>query len=239
MLPCPVLSGGDALPRSGVRGLRDLPAPGTLALLHLLQGESVRQLLQPGVARHLLALAGEVGVLLQPLVVDLGELVVRPNRMHGTFGDAGLAIDALVGVDHQHGRVLHQVEAIHRADPGAIDVAAIHAPFGHDVRHRTPPSGASSGPASPTCRAARRRCDATSLAPLAPPLGGGWLRVGRPVYPAVWPPASAPGPHQRTTGRIPSFRAAWSGALAPSPRRLGGSAAAPRSAGGALASCRP
>src|SRR5207248_11122991 len=56
------------------------------------------------------------------------------DRIHRAFGFADAAIDALVGVDHQH--VLALVEAIHGADFHAIHVFAFDAIVVDDVGHR-------------------------------------------------------------------------------------------------------
>jgi hypothetical protein len=60
-------------------------------------------------------------------------LAVGNDRLDRTFGLAHTAIDALVGVDHQH--VLTLIETIYRANLDAIHVLAADAGFGDDVGH--------------------------------------------------------------------------------------------------------
>src|SRR5207249_3012727 len=77
-------------------------------------------------------LHGELGVHLQPL---LGLAVrVRDDGVRRALGLAHAAVDAFVGVDHQH--VVALVEAVHGADLHAIHVFALDAIFGDDVGHR-------------------------------------------------------------------------------------------------------
>src|SRR4051812_29298174 len=76
-------------------------------------------------------LAGKVGVQLEPLLrlaVGVGQ-----DRRRRAFGLAHAAVDALVGVDHQH--VFAFVEAVDRTHFHAVHVLALDAVFGNDVGH--------------------------------------------------------------------------------------------------------
>ena len=76
-----------------------------------------------------------------PLV---GQLVLGEARVHGTGLDAGVAVDALLGVDVEHldlvviGLVGGRVDAVHRADLDAGVVLGADARLGDDVRHVLP-----------------------------------------------------------------------------------------------------
>ena len=79
----------------------------------------------------------ELGVL--PVELDPGRgfrLGVGADCVRRAFGFANAAIDAFIGVDHQH--VLALVEAIHRADFHAVGVFAGDALVVHDIGHGTP-----------------------------------------------------------------------------------------------------
>src|SRR3954468_1808712 len=76
-------------------------------------------------------LAGKVGVQLEPLLrlaVGVGQ-----DRRRRAFGLAHAAVDALVGVDHQH--VFAFVEAVDGTHFHAVHVLALDAVFGNDVGH--------------------------------------------------------------------------------------------------------
>ena len=57
----------------------------------------------------------------------------REDRLDRAFGDTGSAVDALDGIDHQHGLVL--MEAIDRTHRHANGILAIDAGLGNNVRH--------------------------------------------------------------------------------------------------------
>src|SRR5260221_1673766 len=82
-------------------------------------------------ARDVRPLDGELGVHLEPffrLAVGVGE-----DGIGRALGLADAAVDALVGVDHQH--LVALVEAIDCADLDAVHVLALDAVFGNDVSH--------------------------------------------------------------------------------------------------------
>src|SRR5258708_5476513 len=82
-------------------------------------------------ARDVRPLDGELGVHLEPffrLAVGVGN-----DGIGRALGLADAAIDALVGMDHQH--VVALVEAIDGADLDAVHVLALDAVFGDDVSH--------------------------------------------------------------------------------------------------------
>src|SRR6056297_675627 len=60
-------------------------------------------------------------------------LGIRPNGVGGAFRLANAAVDAFVGVDHQH--VLALVETVHRADFHTVGVLAGDAIVGDDIGH--------------------------------------------------------------------------------------------------------
>ena len=62
-------------------------------------------------------------------------LRVRLDGVHWAFRLAHPAIDALVGVDHQHIGAL--IEAIHGANFNAVGIFAFDAYFGDDISHRS------------------------------------------------------------------------------------------------------
>ena len=65
-----------------------------------------------------------------PLV---GQRVLREDRLDGALRLAGAAVDALLGVDHEHPAGL--VDAVHGADVDAGLVFDVDAGLGDDVRH--------------------------------------------------------------------------------------------------------
>src|SRR5690349_19627354 len=74
----------------------------------------------------------ELGIHLQPLLrLAVG---VGNDGVGRALGLAHAAVDALVGMDHQH--VVALVEAIDGADLHAVHVLALDAVFGDDVGHR-------------------------------------------------------------------------------------------------------
>src|SRR6266850_144627 len=95
----------------------------------ILVGIGIRR--RGSLARDVRPLHREVGVHLEPLF----RLAVRvgKDRLGRALGLADPAVDALVGVDHQH--VLALVEAVDGADLDAVHVLALDAVFGDDVGH--------------------------------------------------------------------------------------------------------
>jgi len=63
----------------------------------------------------------------------LGQGVLGEDRLDGALGLAGTAVDALLGVDHEHPAGL--VDAVHGADVDARLVLDVDAGLGDDVRH--------------------------------------------------------------------------------------------------------
>ena len=80
-----------------------------------------------------------------PLV---GQRVLGEDRLDRALRLAGAAVDALLGVDHQH--PAHLVDAVHRADVDAGLVLQVDAGLGDDVRHETRPPGSSPSGADPS-----------------------------------------------------------------------------------------
>src|SRR5438876_624649 len=78
---------------------------------------------------HLRALAVERG----ELSLRVGHVVLGEDRLDRALGHAQRAVDALVGVDHQHVRPL--AEAVDRADVDAVRVLAFDAAFSDNVSH--------------------------------------------------------------------------------------------------------
>jgi hypothetical protein len=62
------------------------------------------------------------------------DVVFRVNGFDRALGDAGFAVDAVIGVNVEHRIVL--IEALDRANNATISVLAIVASFGDDVGHR-------------------------------------------------------------------------------------------------------
>src|SRR5207302_6240357 len=76
-------------------------------------------------------LHGEIGIHLEPLLrLAVG---VGNDRLGWALGLAHPAVDAFVGMDHQH--VVALVEAVDGADLHAVHVLALDAVFGDDVSH--------------------------------------------------------------------------------------------------------
>src|SRR5262249_17684358 len=82
----------------------------------------------------------DAGVVLEELLVHLNELlpvrrrlVLGEDGLDGADGLAGAAVDALIGMDVEHGLAL--VDAIHGADLDAGLVFHVDARFRDDVRH--------------------------------------------------------------------------------------------------------
>jgi len=73
------------------------------------------------------------GVELEPLFK--ARLRVGFDRLRRALGLAHPAIDAFIGVDHEH--ILAFVEAIDRANLDAIHVLALNAIFRNDIGHTT------------------------------------------------------------------------------------------------------
>src|SRR5262245_41062707 len=83
-------------------------------------------------ARDVRPLDREIGVQLEPFLrLRVG---VRQDRLGRALGLAHAAVDALVGMDHEHVGAL--VKAIDGADLDAVHVLALDAVFGDDVSHR-------------------------------------------------------------------------------------------------------
>jgi hypothetical protein len=74
-----------------------------------------------------------------PLLLVVGHVVLGEDGLHRAFRHAQGAVDALVGVDHQHVRPLP--EAVHGADIHAVGVLALDAALGDDVSHLTGKAG--------------------------------------------------------------------------------------------------
>jgi hypothetical protein len=74
-----------------------------------------------------------LGVYLQPGEIFLGDGHVGEDRLDGALRQAGVAIDAGVGVDEE--LVGQLVERLDGADRGAVGVFTIDARFGNDVGH--------------------------------------------------------------------------------------------------------
>src|SRR5690606_19032591 len=90
-------SGGSA----GLRRFLDRETGVALLLLDLLEGESARKRIL--LVRDLRPFREKLGVLLGPILIALRELALRIDRIDRALGDAELAIDARVGIDHEHG----------------------------------------------------------------------------------------------------------------------------------------
>ena len=58
-------------------------------------------------------------------LLRVGHVVLGEDRLDRALGDAQRAVDALVGVDHQHVRAF--AEAVDRADVDAVGVLALDA----------------------------------------------------------------------------------------------------------------
>src|SRR4030095_5123302 len=92
-----------------------------------------------GVGRSRLALdnvlphLGKLGIDPGEVLLVVGDIVLREDRLHGTFGDAQRAVDALVRIDHEEVRPF--AEAVDRAYVDAVGVLALDAAFGDDVGH--------------------------------------------------------------------------------------------------------
>src|SRR4030095_16375727 len=92
-----------------------------------------------GVGRSRLALdnglphLGKLGIEPGEVLLVVGDIVLREDRLHGTFGDAQRAVDALVRIDHEEVRPF--AEAVDRAYVDAVGVLALDAAFGDDVGH--------------------------------------------------------------------------------------------------------
>src|SRR5581483_2028070 len=101
------------------------------------------------------------GVVERDVVLEnLGHRGFLEDRLPRAFGLAGAAIDALVGVDVEHVRVVFLVlahilvDAIHRADADASGVNAVDAQSGYRPRHC--PSLSCRNPSFPTITARAR-----------------------------------------------------------------------------------
>src|SRR5205085_11398422 len=57
----------------------------------------------------------------------------REDGLDGTLRNAGIAVNAGFGIDHEH--VVVQVKRFNRTDQGTVSVAAVNARFGYDVSH--------------------------------------------------------------------------------------------------------
>src|SRR4051812_15588547 len=104
--------------------------------------ELVRHALPLVGVRRRRALARDVGPFRRILTVNFQPLLhaalgVRQNGIGRAFRLANPAIDALVGVDHQH--VLTGIEAVDRADLHAIHILALDAGLGDDISHWATP----------------------------------------------------------------------------------------------------
>ena len=77
---------------------------------------------------------GILSVDLKPLVES--RLGVRLYRISWTFGLTHTAINAFIGVDHQH--VFAFIEAVHGTNFDAIHIFAFDAVFSDDVGHGVP-----------------------------------------------------------------------------------------------------
>src|SRR5690606_34864314 len=119
---------------AGLRRFLDRETGVALLLLDLLEGESARKRIL--LVRDLRPFREKLGVLLGPILIALRELALRIDRIDRALGDAELAIDARVGIDHEHGGLVDLVKAVDRANGEAIRVAAIDAPSDYDVSHR-------------------------------------------------------------------------------------------------------
>src|SRR5262245_29784153 len=131
-----------AIRRCASRGLRRLGDAADLGLLFGLQLlEALGAGRRVGALGDVLAGSEVVRVERGPLGVLGRELVVRPDRVDRAGRDAGLAVDARAGIDHEHVRLRDLPEAGDRALDHAVRVAAVDAATGHDVGHgelRTP-----------------------------------------------------------------------------------------------------
>ena len=77
---------------------------------------------------------GKLGVHLKPFLK--ARLCIRLDGIGRAFGFAYAAINAFIGVDHQH--VFALIETVHGADFHAIHIFALNAVFGDDVGHGNP-----------------------------------------------------------------------------------------------------
>src|SRR4051812_21739984 len=75
----------------------------------------------------------ELAVERDEFLLRVGHVVLGEDRLDRALRHAQRAVDALVGVDHQHVRPL--AEAVDRADVDAVRVFALDAAFGDDVSH--------------------------------------------------------------------------------------------------------
>ena len=60
------------------------------------------------------------------------------DRLDRTFGDAGFAVDAFIGMNVDHRFAF--VEAFDRANNHAVGVFTVETRFGNDMSHHIPPS---------------------------------------------------------------------------------------------------
>src|ERR1700722_22873 len=123
-------------PASGRPGLPPGLALGRVGAEEL--GELIGNVLEAVGVRRRRPLARDVGpgfgILRVGFEPFLGlRVAVRHDRLDRAFGFAHPAIDAFIGVDHQH--VLALVEAIDRANLDAVEVFAFDAGFGDDIGH--------------------------------------------------------------------------------------------------------
>src|SRR5436190_17002324 len=81
----------------------------------------------------------ELGVELQELFLTGRHVVLGADRLDRALGLAERAVDALLGIDHEHVRTF--VEAIDRAHFDTVGVLALDAGLGHDEGHWAYPRG--------------------------------------------------------------------------------------------------
>src|SRR5438477_8597843 len=92
-----------------------------------------------GVRRRGLALddglpgLGELGIDGDPVALRGRDVILGKNRLDGALGNAQGAVDALLGIDHQH--VGSLAKAVDRAHVDAVGVLALDAALGDDVCH--------------------------------------------------------------------------------------------------------
>src|SRR5262245_9342340 len=75
----------------------------------------------------------ELGVERNPVALRGWNVVLGEDRLDRALGNAQRAVDALLGIDHQH--VGAFAEAVDRADVDAVGVLALDAALGHHVGH--------------------------------------------------------------------------------------------------------
>jgi hypothetical protein len=79
------------------------------------------------------ALGSHLGIKLSKCHPFLWDVIFVKDRFHGAFGDTGLAVDALIGMNVKD--LLTLIKAFHRANDHTIGVLAGETRFANYVRH--------------------------------------------------------------------------------------------------------